>query len=879
MEVPTKPDRWREIEELYQSAIEMPKGERQSFLLEACGGDYGLLEEVESLLKQESTPSSVLDTPAVMVVAKAFAADQLRASAPTLEDKTISHYRVIQALGQGGMGVVYKAEDLRLRRFVALKLLPHFLARDSHALRRFEREAQAASALNHPNICTVYEIDEAEKLHFIAIEFLEGETLKERITRGELQIGEALRIAIEICDALEAAHSARIIHRDIKPANVFLTKRETVKVLDFGIAKRVDTENIAQAPELSGLLTSADQHLTATGATVGTLAYMSPEQAAGQSVDIRSDIFSLGSVLYEMVTGRLPFPCRSLPDVVEAIQSQQPVAIDQLNPRAPAELNRIISKAMQKDRALRYQQAVEMQRDLQGLRDGLASKTKQWKVIPAPALAITLLIISAGIATFFPRVRQWIAGESTLVPSRIRSIAVLPLENLTGDSGQDYFADGMTDALITNLTKIGSLRVISRASAMHYKGQHKAMREIARELNVNAVVGGSVIRSGERVRISAQLMDAAHDQNLWAQNYERDLQDVMRLQSEVSWDIVKQIQVKLTPEEQQRVVSYGHCAPNAHDLYLQGMYHWFKADLDEYNKARDYFEQAEAADAACAEAYTGLGYYYSIAADEGMLPPREGWPRARANAEKAIALDPNIAGAYITIAGSTFFYDWNFQKGIQEFQRAFELSPEAADTHREYAILLRTLGRVDEAIAEAKQALDRDPFSASIRASLGWQYYFARRWDEAINQFKVVLQMNPDFLPAHEGLVKCYQQKQMYKEAIDQLIAEMRSAKADDLAQLIRNRYQSSGYEGAIRSIYLTKLQQYHQAAEQIYISPLVFANLYSLLDEKDAALEWLEKAYQERATKLLELKIDPDYDNIRSDPRYTALLKKIALP
>jgi len=354
---------------------------------------------------------------------------------------------------------------------------------------------------------------------------------------------------------------------------------------------------------------------------------------------------------------------------------------------------------------------------------------------------------------------------------------------------------------------------------------------------------------------------------------------VLRLQSEVAWDVVKQIQVKLTPEQQQRVVSYGHCAPNAHDLYLQGMYHWFKANPEEYEKARDYFEQAKTADPNCAEAYGGLGYYYSISADEGLLPPREGWPKVRANANKAVTLDPNIAGPYISLAAATFFYDWDFNHGMEQMKRAVELSPEWPDAHREYGVFLRVLGRPEESTNQAKQALEGDPFSAGMRASLAWAYYYAHQWDEAINHFKVTLQMDSNFLAAHEGLAKCYQQKKMEKEAIEHFISEMRAGGADQLAEQIESTYQSMGYGGAVRALYLTKLQQYQQLAKEAYVSPLFFADLYALLDEKDEAFKYLEEAYQERQSKLTDLKLDPDYDNIRSDPRFAALVKKIGLP
>src|SRR5437660_3804355 len=584
-----------------------------------------------------------------------------------------------------------------------------------------------------------------------------------------------------------------------------------------------------------------------------------------------------------METGTLPFSGHEPAEVIRAIRDRQPAPIEQFNPRLPSELSKIINKAMQKDRGLRYQRAADMQGDLQALTDRVESKIKRWKLLLAPAIVVILLAIGGFITARIPRVRELVLGRSADLPRQIKSIAVLPLENLTGDPGQEYFVDGMTDALITNLTKVGSLRGISRASAMHYKGMHKALPEIARELNVNAVVEGSVIRSGNRVRISAQLVDAAHDQNLWAQDYERDLQDVLRLQSEVAWDVVTQIQAKLTPEERQRIVAYSHCAPRAHDLYLQGMYHFFKrtpeAAPEEYDKSGDYLPQAVAADPACADAYVGRAYYYALASDDGLIPPSEGWPKVRSNDQKANALDPNNAVAHIGLGATSFFYDWKFEEGIGQFRKALQLNPGWADGHREYSVALRVLGRSDESIAEARQAREADPFSVSMSSSLAWAYYYAHRWDDAIAQFKSTLGMDPQFLPAHEGLFKCFQQKNMETDAVQQLVAEMEAAGADDMAELIQNEYRSMGYQGMLRTLYLTKLKQFQQVADKTYISPMVFADIYSLLGEKDEAFQWLEKAYRERSSKLIDLKLDPDYDNLHSDPRFAALVSKLGLP
>jgi eukaryotic-like serine/threonine-protein kinase len=871
-----KPERWQRIEELYRSAVEMPDEQRDSFLRQACGGDRGLVEEVESLLKNGITPHGLLDKPTVEALAGTVSGGRFQANASRLEGKTISHYRVLQALGQGGMGVVYKAEDLKLRRYVALKFLPESLARDQQALQRFEREAQAASALNHPNICTVYEIDEAEGAHFIAIEFLEGQTLKERMARTPLAEREIVQLAIEICDAVAAAHAAGIIHRDIKPANIFLTARAAAKVLDFGVAKRIDPNFAVETVDASQLLTvSSDLQLTRTGAAVGTIAYMSPEQAAGQQIDARTDIFSLGAVLYEITTGCLPFPGHRVADVLHAIQNVQPAPVEKLNPKLSPELVRIIGKAMQKARSSRYQRAAEMKADLEALRDRLKREKANRKALLIPVAIVLVLVTSA--AVFSSHIRQRIFGRET--PGAIKSIAVLPLDNLTGDSAQQYFVNGMTAALTTNLTKVGSLRVLSRESAEQIKSLHEPLREVAQHLGVDAILEGSVARAGNRVRISAQLVDIAKDQNVWAQEYDRDVQDVLHLQSEVAWDVVKQIRVRLTPQERERLARFGHCLPNAHDLYLQGMYYWYRASPEAYGKSLDYFDQAVRADPSCAEAYTGLGAYYAIEGDDGLMTPGEAWPKSRAAYAKAAELDPDLGDAYSGLGFVDYLYDWNWSQAEKDLKHALELNPGEVRPHRAYSGYLRTMGQFDGAIAESRQAREQSPLSVSLISALGWTYFYAHRWDEAIGEFQQALERDAQYLSAREGLVKCYQQKGMLNEALEELETELRSADETVLAETMRATYEKSGYAAAFRTVYLTRVEQYRKAADEIYVSPIVFADLFSLLDQKNEAFEWLEKAYQEHSSKLTDLKLDPDYDNIRSDPRFDALVKRIGLP
>src|SRR5581483_3134161 len=633
-------DQWQMIEELYHSASELPAAERSSFLQKACGEDQGLRRELESLLLHGDTRESFLDTAAIAIVAKAIAADEYDSPAPALEGTSISHYRIIKALGRGGMGVVYEAEDVKLRRRVALKLLLNFLARDRQALRRFEQEAQAASALNHPNICTVYEVDQDLGLHFIAIELLEGETLKERIGRGPLDIRELLAIGTEICDALEAAHTVGIIHRDIKPSNIVLTRRGNAKLLDFGVAKRVGPELVRHAETLSQLLPpNLDLSVTVPGAVIGTVTYMSPEQSAGYDVDARSDLFSMGAVLYEMASGQNPFAGKDLVDVLEAIQQRQPIPLEQLRPKIPSALVSIVKKALQKERALRYQSAAEMRADLQALRDRLVVGDRRRKMLPVMALSALLLAAVLAGSLRLQRVQGWILGRP-YAPHQMKSIAVLPLENLSGDSAQDYFADGMTDALIANLSRIGALRVISRTSSMRYKGTHKSLPEIAHELDIDAVVEATVAKAGSRVRINAQLVDARRDQHLWTRQYDSELHDILQLQNDLASAIALEVAGTLTPDERSQLTQRTRSLnPQAYEAYLKGKYFLNKWTTEGFAKAKAYFEQAIALDPKYADGYVGLAEYYGTVAYMGMLPQQETWLKAENLLGKALEID------------------------------------------------------------------------------------------------------------------------------------------------------------------------------------------------------------------------------------------------
>ena len=752
----------------------------------------------------------------------------------------ISHYRILSKLGAGGMGEVYLAEDTQLGRHVAIKLLPSETVLDEHARKRLLREARAVAILDHPNICHIYEIDEANGCSFIAMQYIEGETLDLRLKRKPADLEESLIIVSQIADALAEAHTHGIIHRDIKPSNIMITSRGQAKVMDFGLAKMIHQgENLDTGIQTQTLL-------TAPNAVAGTVPYMSPEQLRGEQVGVCCDIWALGVVLYEMIAGTLPFRGSTTFTLSSAILRESPAP---LSVKVPSGLRKVIKRCLEKDPGERYQQASEVRAALEGARQSSRRTTDSRAGRPSRARA-----------------------------QRIRSLAVLPLENLSPNAEEEYFADGMTDTLITTLAQIGVLRVISRTSVMRYKGARKPLPEIARELNVDAVLEGTVVRSGNRVRITAQLIHSATDTHLWAKSYESDLRDVLTLQSDVASSIAQEIQIQLTPQEKARLAGTGPVDPEAYEAFLKGRHHWYKRSPDALRLALQYLNQATDKDPTYALAHAGLADAYNTLGWDlfAVMAPAETFPKAKRAATRALELDPNCAEAHAALGWAATAYDWDWIAAEREYQRAIELKPQYGPVHIWYSHFLKAMGRAAESLAESKRALECDPLGLVLNMHMGWYYLYLREYQQAIEQLLKTLELDPGFIPARMFLGEAYEQTGMFAEAIAEFEQAVNLGNRHPIYLAgLGHAYAVSGkVEEAQRTV-----QELDQLSTQRFVPARGVAEIYMGLGDREQAFSWLDKAFEERNGWLIHLKGNQRYDGLRNDPRYKDLVRRMNLP
>lgn len=814
---------------------------------------------------------------------------------------------------------MYLAEDTSLGRRVALKLLPEQFNSDEDRLRRFEQEARSASALNHPNIITIHEVGSDEGARFIATEFIEGETVRQRLKHAGFGLREAIDVAIQVARALAAAHRAGIVHRDIKPENVMLRPDGFAKVLDFGVVKL--TEKFAEqlsgphSPESEeGDVATLGLVTTEANVVMGSPNYMSPEQARGLAVDARTDIFSLGALIYEMLTGKMPFKGASISDVIVSILERQPPPISELLPEAPPKLQAIVDRALAKDLEARYQTVDDLLDDLKRIRrrleleSGSDDSGQRARLGDAAAqtsgqtrqTAADLSVRSDQVATMrVTSSAEYIVGEIkshkrafliasalillaaaavayfTLLPKGhpIDSIAVLPFANLSSDPNTEYLSEGLTESLINNLSQSHNLKVMSRNSVFKYKGQEANAKAVGRELGVHGVLTGRIAQRGENISISIDLIDTRDDTQVWGEQYNRRMSDLSTLQEEIARQVAEKLQLRLSGEDEKRVTRRYTDDAEAYQLYLRGRFYWNKRTEDGMKKGIAYFNEAIEKDPSYALAYAGLADCYALLYEYSAAPSKDLYPKAKAAALRALALDDSLAEAHTSLAAA-YEYEWNWAEAEKQYEKAIELNPNYETAHHWYSAYLISRKRFDEAIREARRAVELDPLSLIINTALGRALHSARRHDEAIEQLRKTIDMDRNFAEARFHLALAYEGKRAYEDAIREFEKYIELSGEKPMKVWIGRVYAESGKKNQALKV-LAEMMEMSKPGQP---SPYAIAALYAALGEKERAFEWLEKVYEQRSYHVVFLNADPALDGLREDPRFTDLLRRIGL-
>jgi eukaryotic-like serine/threonine-protein kinase len=870
--------RWKQIKEVYDRALDLSRDEREGFLAEACGGDADLRREVESLLAAHDDAGSFLQSPVVEGAAREIVADEDTSPAAQLIGRELANYKIISLLGKGGMGEVYLAEDKRLRRKVALKMLPAQFTNDAERVRRFEREASAASATNHPNILTIHEIGQVDGAHYIVTEFIDGQTLRQRMQAAKLSLSEVVDVAIQAAQALEAAHSAGIIHRDIKPENVMVRRDGLVKVLDFGLAKLAEQQQ--PSPGNDGIDSKAETLAkvnTDSGTVMGTASYMSPEQARGLKVDARTDIFSLGVALYEMIAGSPPFEGVNALDVISAILQKEPAPLSQIAAKAPIELEKIVGKALRKDREERYQTVKDLLNDLKDFKGEQAFAAKLESSGPVNRKKVKRRSLGAFIALLI--LISILASSGLYLYSRkteapIDSIAVLPFANENRAEETEYLADGLTESIINNLTRLAELRVVNRNSAFRYKGKEDDPHVAGQALGVRAVVVGRVLQRGDNLMVSVELVDARDNRQIDGWKYNRKLADVFAMQEDIAREISEKLRLKLSSAERQQLAKRPTENLDAFRYYTQGRAFQQRRTREDLEMAIRYFKQAIEEDRNYALAYAGLSEAYGNLGVRGYIAPSEGWRKQEDAARTALALDENLAEAHVAIGYAYIqMAPYNFALGDRELRRAIELSPSLSVAHQALGASLARRGRLDESLDEYLKASKMDPLSSITARSVALIYYLKRDYARAIALLRQANQLGPAFTNTWE--IGMHIQNQLFDEALAALENAKRERKSDPI--LI---YSTGAVYAAMgkRVEALQVIKELEAMSGASLDQAQWIAKLYAALNEKELALTWLERGLAAGAIGTF-WKDEPVWDALRSDARFGDLLRRMGIP